>query len=175
MLEKEWCVYRHTCSDGRCYIGITSREPNERWNNGFGYQNSNYDFFRYIVAEGWNNIKHEILWSGLSESDARKLEKEEISRYGARVFNRVSAPRVFRAIPEKPEFVFESLSEIEQRAVDLVSDAMFGCVTAETRYVVWDKHYAERTIWEFESGNPERIAKEIEYQSEQKKKREARI
>ena len=63
----KWCVYRHTLPDGRYYIGITSQTPEGRWKNGFGYENQR-KFFEEILAFGWNNIRHEIIVSGLDET-----------------------------------------------------------------------------------------------------------
>lgn len=79
----KWCVYRHTFSDGRIYIGITSDEPEKRWDNGFGYQNQ-HKFFREIVPVGWNNITHEIVHTGLDERTARRIEKQLIFEVSAR-------------------------------------------------------------------------------------------
>ena len=32
-----WTVYKHTSPSNKVYIGITSREPKLRWDNGNGY------------------------------------------------------------------------------------------------------------------------------------------
>ena len=38
MQEKHYIVYMHTLlADGRKYIGITNRTPNQRWRKGEGY------------------------------------------------------------------------------------------------------------------------------------------
>lgn len=72
-----WSVYKHTLPNGKVYIGITSLDPSQRWNNGFGYQKQ-HKFFKEIVLYGWDNIKHEVIATNLSEIDARKIEKEMI-------------------------------------------------------------------------------------------------
>ncbi len=77
-----YSVYKHTCPNGKVYIGITSQEPKHRWNNGNGYRENEY-FFRAIKKYGWNNIKHEILFENLSESDAELKEIELISQYNS--------------------------------------------------------------------------------------------
>lgn len=161
----EYCVYRHNCPDGRVYIGITSQSPGMRWNGGMGYQNSNYEFFKYILAVGWNNIEHEILHMGLSESEAREIEKDEILKAGKRVFNKSCAPKLRRAIPADPRREYEELSELEQHCVDLWAEALFGNCLPETRYLVITRPIAgwQRTVIELESGDPERIAYEMDF------------
>lgn len=81
-----WSVYKHTLPDGRVYIGITSVEPTQRWNNGFGYE-CQRKFFKEIVSCGWDNIKHEVIRTGLSETDARKIEREMIEKEAANTLN----------------------------------------------------------------------------------------
>ena len=72
-----YCVYKHTLPDGRCYIGATNRGK-ERW----GYEGCNYRnhplFYSLICQIGWSNIKHEILIEDLSKEDAQRLEKRLI-------------------------------------------------------------------------------------------------
>lgn len=81
-----YSVYKHTLPDGKVYIGITSAPPEERWNNGFGYEQQP-EFFREVVRYGWDNIKHEVLATCLSEKDARNMEKDLIEREGNNVLN----------------------------------------------------------------------------------------
>lgn len=69
-----YCVYKHTSPDGKVYIGITSRNPNKRWENGKGYKCNRY-FYRAIIKFGWDNFTHEILKTGLTKAEA---EQEEI-------------------------------------------------------------------------------------------------
>ena len=68
-----YCVYRHTCPNGKVYIGITRQNPIKRWNGGHGYANNDY-FYKAIMKYGWDNIKHEILYAGLTKEEA--CEKE---------------------------------------------------------------------------------------------------
>lgn len=68
-------------SNGKKYIGITSKaNPNHRWSNGNGYK-ENPHFYSAIMKYGWDGFKHEILFSDLSEKDAKKKEQELISQY----------------------------------------------------------------------------------------------
>lgn len=73
-------VYKHTCPNGKVYIGITSRKPSRRWRDGEGYNHNPY-FFNAILKYGWDNIKHEILFEGLSKENACKKEMELIEAY----------------------------------------------------------------------------------------------
>ena len=78
-MKPDVCVYRHTAPDGRMYIGI-AQDPRTRWMNGKGYK-ENPDFWKCICEVGWNNIKHEILFSGLDSWEARKRETALIEEY----------------------------------------------------------------------------------------------
>lgn len=76
-------VYKHTSPNGKVYIGITCRNVNERWGaNGNGYKKNNH-FYNAIKKYGWNNIKHEILYDGLSKAEACNKEIELISMYNS--------------------------------------------------------------------------------------------
>ena len=77
-----YIVYKHTCPNGKIYIGITSQHPNSRWRNGDGYI-SNDHFYRAIKKYGWENIKHEILFKGLTKEESEKKEIELIALYNS--------------------------------------------------------------------------------------------
>lgn len=63
-------VYLHTLPNEKKYYGITSMEqPNGRWKDGNGYI-SNKLFYEDILKYGWNNVKHDILYDGLSYIEA---------------------------------------------------------------------------------------------------------
>jgi hypothetical protein len=81
-----YIVYKHTSPSGKVYIGITSLRPEERWGGGAGYV-KNKHFNRAIKKYGWENIKHEILFDGLSKEDACKIEIELIKEYKFRRAN----------------------------------------------------------------------------------------
>ena len=75
-----WTVYRHITPNGKSYIGITSKKPEDRWLNGRGYELQ--QLFRNAIEKyGWENIKHEILDTNLTEDEAKRLEKEYIEKY----------------------------------------------------------------------------------------------
>lgn len=75
-----YSVYMHTAPNGKVYVGITKRNPIYRWANGFGYK-TQIVFFRAITKYGWDNFKHEILFSGLSKEQAEQKEVELIREH----------------------------------------------------------------------------------------------
>lgn len=82
MQDKRYYLYRHTTPSGKVYIGITCQKPENRWNNGRGYFNAiKTPFKSSILKYGWENIKHEILFSYLTKDRAKKLEIELIRHY----------------------------------------------------------------------------------------------
>jgi group I intron endonuclease len=77
--DKRFVVYMHeNIINGKKYIGITSKKPEDRWGkDGVRYKNnSNIYFWNAIQKYGWDNFKHEILLEDLSLSDALKKEFE---------------------------------------------------------------------------------------------------
>ena len=73
--EKKWCVYIHTNKiNNKVYIGITSQEPEIRWDYGFGYKKQTV-FWNAIKKYGWNNFEHIIFIDGLSAKEARHIEQ----------------------------------------------------------------------------------------------------
>ncbi len=81
MENKKWYVYIHINKiNNKKYIGISSeKNPNTRWKNGFGYRQQ--VFFRAIEKYGWNNFEHQILFTNLSEKEAKQKEQELIIQY----------------------------------------------------------------------------------------------
>lgn len=79
--QMTYIVYKHTSPSGKVYIGITKhKNPEKRWGkNGGGYVGSY--FYHAIEKYGWDNIKHEILFSKLSKEEACKKEINLISYY----------------------------------------------------------------------------------------------
>ena len=75
-----YTVYKHTSPNGKIYIGITKRSVKRRWQGGKNYKTSTH-FNNAINKYGWDNIKHEILFTGLSKCDAEKKEIELIEEY----------------------------------------------------------------------------------------------
>lgn len=79
-MNNNFFVYIHISPDERKYIGITQQSLNLRWRNGKGYQRNQY-FWRAINKFGWENFKHEILFQGLNEQEAKNKEIELIKKY----------------------------------------------------------------------------------------------
>lgn len=79
-MKENYCLYMHTTPSGKVYIGITCREPLKRWKNGKGYSGSPH-FDNAIKKYGWDNIKHEVLLTGLTKKSACEMEKCFIQMY----------------------------------------------------------------------------------------------
>ena len=80
--NREYVVYKHTTPNNKVYIGITCQDLDKRWKQGLGYQTQQY-FFKAIVKYGWINIKHEILYTGLSIDKAKEKEVELITQFNS--------------------------------------------------------------------------------------------
>lgn len=78
-MVENYTVYKHTCPNGKVYIGITSQDVKERWKNGKGYIGAL--FHKAIQKYGWHNIKHEVLFEGLTKERAEQKEIELIALY----------------------------------------------------------------------------------------------
>lgn len=78
---KRWILYRHTSPSGKVYIGITSQyNVKLRWCRGSSYKGCPY-FYNAIIKYGWDNIRHEVLFSDLEECRAKELEIGLIRHY----------------------------------------------------------------------------------------------
>lgn len=75
-----YLVYKHTSPTGKVYIGITKNLPNIRWNEGAGYETQR-KFYKAIQKFGWINFSHEIIAAGLTEEEAKKLERSLILEF----------------------------------------------------------------------------------------------
>ena len=75
-----YTVYKHTCPNGKVYIGITSQKLENRWRKGKGYC-KNTLFHRAIEKYGWDNLKHETLFENLTKEEAEQKEIELISSH----------------------------------------------------------------------------------------------
>ena len=79
----DYCVYKHTSPSGKVYIGITCQKTYRRWGSrGQGYSGSKH-FWKAIQKYGWENITHEILYTNLSEVDAKNMEIKLIEEYNS--------------------------------------------------------------------------------------------
>ena len=75
-----YSVYKHETPSGKVYIGITKQKPTKRWLRGKGYAMQPY-FYNAILKYGWDNIKHEVLFTGLTREEAEEKEVELIAKY----------------------------------------------------------------------------------------------
>lgn len=80
--SRNFCVYRLTAPNGKVYIGITGQNPLRRWNGGRGYKNQPH-MHSAILKYGWDNFKHEILYSGLTKEEAEDYEIRLIAEHRA--------------------------------------------------------------------------------------------
>lgn len=79
--HKSFTIYKHTnIENGKVYIGITSKSPKNRWQNGNGYKTQKL-FWRAIQKYGWSSFKSEILFENLTKKDANIKEIELIELY----------------------------------------------------------------------------------------------
>ena len=78
-MSRLFTVYAHVFPNGKIYIGITSQPVNRRWRKGLAYA-SNVRMTRAIAKHGWDNIEHRILFEGLSQDAAEKIEIALIER-----------------------------------------------------------------------------------------------
>lgn len=78
--NKKYLVYMHTCPNGKVYIGITCETLAQRCKRGKGYR-QNQAFWKAIQKYNWDNIKHEILYDGLTKNEAERKEIELIAEY----------------------------------------------------------------------------------------------
>lgn len=76
----DFIVYKHTCPNGKVYIGLTCQKAQYRWGkDGNGYKEQL--FYRAIQKYGWNNIKHEIVYNNLTQQEAEEREAFLIEMY----------------------------------------------------------------------------------------------
>lgn len=81
-MEKHcYTVYMHKNKiNGKVYIGITGRKPEDRWKNGTAYKRSRY-FQNAIEKYGWDNFEHIILYSNLTQKEAEQCEIDLIKKF----------------------------------------------------------------------------------------------
>lgn len=67
-------VYRHICPDGMTYIGM-STNPRNRW---YPYHYLKSALYPFIVKWGWENIRHEIIYTCEDKNEALEIENDMI-------------------------------------------------------------------------------------------------
>ena len=80
-MSKKYVVYKHTCPNGKSYIGITSNYESRC----YSHQHSSgcNAFYDAIMFFGWDNIKHEILMSNLDKETAMAQEELLIIKHNS--------------------------------------------------------------------------------------------
>lgn len=74
-----YTLYQHKNKiNGKVYIGITKRDPQERWGHCGNNYIKNSHFYSAIKKYGWGNFEHNILLENLTKEDASVKEKEFI-------------------------------------------------------------------------------------------------
>lgn len=75
-----WKVYIHTFPNGKRYIGICKGSTQKRWRSGKGYDM--HPVMKSAISKyGWENIKHEIVATDLTQEEALKMEEMLIAQY----------------------------------------------------------------------------------------------
>lgn len=109
-----YLVYQHKNKiNGKIYIGITSRTPEERWgNNGCNYKSSPY-FYSAIQKYGWDNFEHNILFTNLTKEQACLKEQELIKNFNSANrqfgYNSTSGGDIFVMNEETKQKISQSL------------------------------------------------------------------
>lgn len=79
-MKKEYCVYVHTNkTNGKKYVGITSRSPEARWKQGYRF---NEHFSRAIEKYGWDGFDHDVIMAGITKEQACAWERALIAQFG---------------------------------------------------------------------------------------------
>ena len=82
MKNRPYSLYRHlNLINGKKYIGITSKTPEERWHSGYRHCPA---MQRAINKYGWDSFEHSVLVTGLTREEAEKLETELIAKLNTR-------------------------------------------------------------------------------------------
>lgn len=86
--ENKYVVYMHEFPNSKVYIGITCQDPQQRWKLGRGYLSRNKDgsykqplMANAILKYDWNDIKHQVIFQGLTKKEAEQKEIELIKYY----------------------------------------------------------------------------------------------
>lgn len=104
-----YTVYQHINKiNGKQYIGITSRKPEERLGiNGVNYKSTPH-FYNAIQKYGWDNFEHNILYENLTKENACEIERNLIKqmntqdrRFGYNIYEGGEAPSIPQEIRNK--------------------------------------------------------------------------
>lgn len=79
-MNRLYTVYSLKTSNGKRYIGTTSMNVKERWNNGNGYR-FNKELWEQIEKFGWDSVEKTIYAENLTKEEASRLEKSLIRQF----------------------------------------------------------------------------------------------
>ena len=86
-MDNNWTIYMHINKvNGKKYIGITSKDPKERWGSKGSKYRSSY-FSNASKKYGWDSFQHLIIFSGLTEEAAKYLEPLLIKAFNTKAPN----------------------------------------------------------------------------------------
>ena len=109
-----YIVYQHKNKiNGKIYIGITSRKPEERWgSNGCNYKTSPH-FYSAIQKYGWDNFEHNMLFTNLTKEQACLKEQELIKEFNSMNreygYNSTSGGEIFTMNEETKQKISQSM------------------------------------------------------------------
>lgn len=148
MIDRNYCVYKHTSPYGKVYIGITCQEPIKRWKYGWGYKN-NHHFDSAIQKYGWDNFTHEILHTNLTQDEASVKEQELIAKYQSNNpefgYNISSGGHCGReGVPQSDE-VKQKISEANKGRLTGEKNHLYGVRRYKEENPFYGKHHSEKT------------------------------
>lgn len=81
--ERKWSVYMHINKiNDKVYVGVAKGKPERRWGkDGCKYNGAQQVFANAIKKYGWDNFKHEILATNLTQREAWDMEIKLIAQY----------------------------------------------------------------------------------------------
>jgi hypothetical protein len=88
-MGKLYYIYKHTFPNNKVYIGKTCCNPKYRWGKDGNRYWHNKEMYEDIQKFGWDNIKHEILYDGLTREEASQLEFDLVEQNKDNCYNKV--------------------------------------------------------------------------------------
>lgn len=77
-MKKQFCIYIHTFPNNKKYVGSTFKDVEKRWGKNGKHYSKQIKVWNAIQEYGWENVKHEIIASGLTKEEAERLENQTI-------------------------------------------------------------------------------------------------
>lgn len=156
--ENIYVIYKHVNKiNGKTYVGQTSLKPQDRWNNGKGYESYTIlpngekkpaHFWASICKYGWNNFEHKVLIHGLTKSQADFWEKKLIKEWD------LMNPQ--KGYNKKEGGSNGKLSDeiIDKRTRTVVSKGIFS----GENHPFYGKHHTEETLKKISKTQKEKFA-----------------